>query len=91
MYISKRLILMNRDVFAKNDKNSAICNANGVVIDTGNAKPQVYPLRPVLPNMRPIVDKHLDELLENGIIHRSESPRALQWWSFLNQSQGNIE
>ena len=60
LYISKKLILVNRDVFAKNDKNPAICNANGVVIDTGNAKPQVYPLRPVLPNMRPVVNKHLD-------------------------------
>ena len=34
VYISKRLILLNRDVFARNDKSPAMCNANGVVLDT---------------------------------------------------------
>jgi hypothetical protein len=58
VYVSKRLILLNRDVFARNDKSPAMCNANGVVLDTGTARPQVYPLRPTLPNMRPTCSKN---------------------------------
>ena len=65
---------MHRDVFAKNENVPGVCNANGVTIETGNAKPQVFPMRAMLPNVRPIVDKHIDELLKYGILQHSTSP-----------------
>ena len=70
----KRIILIHRDVFAKHENVPGICNANGVRIETGNAKPQVFPMRATLPNVRPIVDQHIDELLKYGIIQHSNSP-----------------
>ena len=73
-YVLKRIILIHRDVFAKNENVPGICNANGVKIETGNAKPQVFPMRATLPNVRPIVDQHIDELLKYGIIQHSNSP-----------------
>ena len=73
-YLLKRIILENRDVFAKNENAPGVCNANGVRIETGDAKPRVFPMRATLPNVRPIVDQHIDELLKYGIIQHSTSP-----------------
>jgi hypothetical protein len=70
------LLLQERDIFAKNDKIPGIVNKLGCTVNTGNAAPVGYPLRPTLPNMRPIVDEKLDELLQYGVIEHSSSPWA---------------
>ena len=72
----RRLLLMQRDVFAKNDKVPGTVNKAGCTINTGDAVPVGYPLRPTLPNMRPIIDGKLDELLKYGVIEHSSSPWA---------------
>ena len=69
-------LLQNRDIFAKNDKHPGKAKHFGCKIDTGDAKPQAVPLRSTLPNVRPIIDKKLDELLKFGIIEHSTSPWA---------------
>ena len=67
-------VLENRDLFAINDKRPGKVNTSGFRIDTGDAPPQVYPSRPVMPRMRPIIQKQIDEMLKYGIIEHSTSP-----------------
>ena len=67
-------ILENRDLFAINDLRPGKVNTSGFRIDTGDAPPQVYPSRPVMPRMRPIIQKHVNEMLKYGIIEHSSSP-----------------
>ena len=64
-------VLENRDLFAINDKRPGKVNTSGFRIDTGDAPPQVYPSRPVMPRMRPIIQKQIDEMLKYGIIEHS--------------------
>ena len=70
----KICLLRNRDMFALNDKSPGLVNKGGVRVDTGDAPPQVYPSRPVMPHMRPLIQKHIDEMLKYGIIEHSTSP-----------------
>ena len=69
----KEIILENRDVFGKNTC-PGLANHAGVHIDTGQAQPTGFPLRPTMPKLRPIIDKHLDVMLEQDIISPSSSP-----------------
>ena len=67
-------LLQNRDMFALNDKSPGLVNKGGVRVDTGDAPPQVYPSRPVMPHVRPLIRKHIEEMLTYGIIEHSSSP-----------------
>jgi exodeoxyribonuclease III len=50
----RKVILSNRDLFAKNDKKPGTVNAAGCSITVKpGAKPQCFPMRPTLPNARP--------------------------------------
>jgi exodeoxyribonuclease III len=71
----RKTILSHRDLFAKNDKVPGTVNAAGcsITVQPG-AKPQCFPIRPTLPNVRPLLEKHIEELLQHGIIEHSHSP-----------------
>ena len=72
-YQMKLLLLLNRDVFGKSVYPGGAKHI-GVKIPTGDALPTGFPLRPTLPPLRPIVDKHIDLMLKHGIISPSDSP-----------------
>ena len=71
----RKLILQHRDVFGRGDA-PGLANEAGCTIDTGDAQPQVYPLRRTLPHIRPLIDEHIDLMLEHKIIEPSTSPWA---------------
>jgi exodeoxyribonuclease III len=70
------LMLRNRDIFAKNDLNPGTFNHNGFSIKVTDPKPQAFPLRPLMPHLRPIVDQKLKDMLDYNIIEPSQSPWA---------------
>ena len=76
LHTLRTCLLEHRDVFAKNDKFPGIVQGATCSIDTGDSEPVGVPLRSVLPHVRPIIDKHLDEMLDAGIIEPSSSPWA---------------
>jgi exodeoxyribonuclease III len=70
----KKFILSNRDCFAIDESKSGLVNVPPMTIDTGDALPKAFPLRSEMPQVRPVVQKHIDEMLRYGIIRHSESP-----------------
>lgn len=70
----RELLLLNRDVFAMNDKQPGTINKGGCRIDTGDAKPVQFPKRPTPPNLRPVLDSKIAELQKYGVIEPSNSP-----------------
>ena len=71
------LLLRNRDIFAFNDLDLKRTDLLEADVDTGDARPiSLKPYRtPIM--QREIVSKTIDDLLEAGLIRRSDSP-----WNF---------
>lgn len=73
----ERLVDQNSDLFASTDADFGHTSAIQMKIDTGNHPPiQMKPYRTSL-NIREIVDKAIDDMLDFNIIRRSKSS-----WSF---------
>ena len=71
------LIQRNKDIFAKNDFDLGQTDTVKMKIDTGDHPPiRLRPYRTPLTS-RPIVDKAIDDMLQAGVIERSNSE-----WSF---------
>ena len=71
------LLLKNRDIFAFNDLDLKRTDLLEADVDTGSARPiNLKPYRtPIM--QRSVVSKTIDDLLEAGLIRRSDSP-----WNF---------
>ena len=73
----EKLILQNKDLFAKKDSELGHTDTVQMQIDTGNSNPiKMRPYRTPIKN-REVVDKAIDEMLDADVIRRSRSP-----WSF---------
>ena len=73
----KKLLVQNKDLFAKTDAELGHTNTIQMKIDTGNhASIKMRPYRTPIKKCR-IVNQTIDEMLDANIIRRSKSP-----WSF---------
>ena len=73
----ERIVLKNKDLFAKTDAELGHTNTVKMKIDTGDKSPiKMKPYRTPL-NKRELVDKAINEMMDANIIRRSKSP-----WSF---------
>ena len=76
----KRLVLFNRDLFTLDSARPGQINVSNhptlseAAIETKDRAPAAFAFRPTMPHVRPIVEKHINEMLQNGIIRASTSP-----------------
>ena len=76
----KRLVVYNRDLFTLDSSRpgridlSKHPTLSEAAIDTKDRPPAAFAFRPTMPHVRPIVEKHINEMLANGIIRTSISP-----------------
>ena len=72
----KRLLLVNIDVFAINDKDPGTANhPTGAEIKLKpGTEPKCAPLRPTAPPLRPHVQKQIEDMLKYNIIEPSNTP-----------------
>ena len=72
----RALLVRNAELFAKDDKDFGRTDVVKHSINTGNQNPIKQPLRRLPVHTKCEVDKHIDEMLERGVIEPSSSPWA---------------
>jgi hypothetical protein len=74
--ILKQLLIDYADVFAKNDQDLGLLHSVKHKIDTGAARPIKQPMRRTPLGFEGEEEKHLADMLRNGIVHPSFSSWA---------------